>query len=65
MLYQVQLAWSGIELTTLVVIGTDYIGSYNSNNHMITTTTPPPLDVYKIIEHYPSWYGSGIYNNMW
>jgi hypothetical protein len=27
-LYQVHLALAGIELTTLVVIGTDYIGSY-------------------------------------
>ena len=30
-LYQVHLAWSGIELTMLVVIGTDCIGSYKSN----------------------------------
>jgi hypothetical protein len=29
MLYQVHLAWAGYELTTLVVIGTDCIGSYN------------------------------------
>jgi hypothetical protein len=27
------------ELTTLVVIDTDCIGSYKSNHHMITTTT--------------------------
>ena len=27
-LYQVHLALAGIELTTLVVIGTDYIGGY-------------------------------------
>jgi hypothetical protein len=33
LLYQVHLAWVGFELTTLVVIGTDYIGSYNSNYH--------------------------------
>jgi len=26
MLYRVHLAWAGIELTPLVVIGTDYIG---------------------------------------
>ena len=31
MLYRVHLAWSGFELTTLVVIGTDYIGSCESN----------------------------------
>jgi hypothetical protein len=31
--------WSGFELTTLVVIGSDCIGSYKSNYHAITTTT--------------------------
>ena len=35
--YGVRLAWAGFELTTLVVIGTDYIGSYKSNYHTITT----------------------------
>jgi hypothetical protein len=30
-LYQVYLAWAGLELTTLVVIGTDCIGSCKSN----------------------------------
>ena len=38
-LYQVHLAWSGIELTMLVVIGTDCIGSYKSNYHKIMTMT--------------------------
>ena len=38
MLYRVHLDWGGFELTTLVVIGTDCIGSYKSNYHMITTT---------------------------
>ena len=33
MLYRVHLAWTGFEPTTLVVIGTDYIGSYKSNDH--------------------------------
>jgi len=33
--------WNGIELTTLVVIGTDCIGSYKSTYHTITTTTAP------------------------
>jgi hypothetical protein len=28
MMYRVHLAWAGFELTTLVVIGTDCIGSY-------------------------------------
>ena len=41
MLYQVHLAWLGFELMTLMVIGTDYIGSCKSNYHMITTTTAP------------------------
>jgi len=41
MLYRVHLAWVGIELKTLVVIGTDYIGSYISNYYTITTTTAP------------------------
>jgi hypothetical protein len=31
--------WTGFELTTLVVIGTDCIGSYKPNYHTITTTT--------------------------
>ena len=38
MLYRVNLAWTGFELTMLVVIGTDCIGSYKSNYHTITTT---------------------------
>ena len=43
-LYGVHLAWVGFELTTLVVIGTDCIGSCKSNYHMITTTTTPNID---------------------
>ena len=39
--YGVHLAWSGFELSTLVVIDTDCIGSYKSNYHTITTTTAP------------------------
>jgi hypothetical protein len=39
MLYRVYLAWAGFELTTLVVIDTDCMGSCKSNYHMITTTT--------------------------
>ena len=37
----VHLAWAGFELTTLVVICTDYTGSYKSNHHTITTTRWP------------------------
>ena len=43
MLYQVNLTWTGFEFTTLVVIGTDCIGSCKSNYHTITTTTSPSL----------------------
>jgi len=38
MLYRVHLACAVFELTRLVVIGTDCIGSVKSNYHMITTT---------------------------
>jgi hypothetical protein len=41
MLYQVHLAWAGFELTALVVICTDCIGSNKSNYHMITNITAP------------------------
>jgi len=39
MLYRVHLTWAGFELTTLVVIDTDSIGSYKSKYHTFTTTT--------------------------
>jgi hypothetical protein len=43
-MYQAHPAWMEFELTTLVVIGTDCIGSCKSNYHTITTTmAPPPL----------------------
>ena len=38
--------WSRFKLTTLVVIGTDCIGSCKSNYHMITATTAPEKLVY-------------------
>jgi hypothetical protein len=38
MLYRVHLVMRGFKLTTLVVKGTDYIDSCNSNYHVITTT---------------------------
>ena len=60
MLYQVHLACAGFELTTLVVIGTDCIGSYKSNYH--TMTAPEQLDVgigvkknLKLRSHYTSY----------
>ena len=43
-LYHIMLyasPWSRFELTTSVVIGTDYIGSCKSNDHTITVTTDP------------------------
>jgi hypothetical protein len=39
MLYWVHLAWVRFELTALVLIGTDCIGSCKSNYYTITTTT--------------------------
>jgi hypothetical protein len=39
MLYLVHLAWLGLEITVLVVIGIGCIGSFNSNYRTITTTT--------------------------
>jgi len=39
MLYRVHLVWVGFELTMVMVIVTDCIGSYKSNYHTITTTT--------------------------
>jgi len=40
-LYCVHLARVGFELTMLVVIGTDCIGSYKSKYHTVTTMTAP------------------------
>ena len=37
MLNQVHLAWVGFELTTSVMIGTDYIGNCKSNYHTVMT----------------------------
>ena len=34
MLHRVHLAWAGFELATLVVIGTDCIGSYKSYTYL-------------------------------
>ena len=39
MLYRVHLSMRGFELPTLVVIGTNCIGSCKSNFHAITATT--------------------------
>ena len=41
MLFRVHLSWTGFELTTSVVIGTDCIDNCKSNYYAITTTTTP------------------------
>ena len=41
MLYRAHLTCAGFELTTLVVIGTDCIGSFKSNYQTITSMTAP------------------------
>ena len=43
LLYQADIACAGIELTSLVVVGTDFIGSGKSNYNAITTTKTPIL----------------------
>jgi hypothetical protein len=45
MLYRVHLAWEGVELTTLVAVGTDCTSNYRSNYHTITTTTVPVINI--------------------
>jgi hypothetical protein len=49
LLYWAHLTWVRYELTRLVVIGTDCIGSLKSNSHAMTTTTPP-------LEHCRMWW---------
>ena len=41
MLYRGHLTWAGLELTALVVTGTDCIGSYKCNLHTIMPMTAP------------------------
>ena len=43
MLYRVHLVWTGFELTTLVVISTDCIGSYRSNYQHTIMSAPMTL----------------------
>jgi hypothetical protein len=40
-LYRIHLPWARFELTTSVVIDTDFIGSCKSNYHTIMATTTP------------------------
>jgi hypothetical protein len=44
MLYRVHLAWAGFELTTLVVIGTDCIGSYKKSPIFTMDWSPLPAN---------------------
>ena len=44
-LYRVHLAMTRFELTTLVVINTDYTDNCIFNYYTITTTTAPSMDV--------------------
>jgi hypothetical protein len=50
----------GFEFITLVVIGTDYIGSCKSNYHTITTTTAP-ISVGENQNCIPLHRGIGLY----
>jgi hypothetical protein len=43
MMYRAHLARAGFEVTTLVVIGSDCIGSYKCNYHTIMATMAPSL----------------------
>jgi hypothetical protein len=52
MLYRIHLTWVGFELTTLVVIGTDCIGSFKSNYHTIPTSTSPDHMVVELVTTY-------------
>ena len=54
-LYRVHLAWAGFELTTLVVVGTDWIYSCNYNYHMITITTKTFPNLIQIHNNYMYW----------
>ena len=49
MLYRIYLAWAGFELTTLGVIGADYIDSCKSNYHTIMTTMFPSSNIENIL----------------
>ena len=57
-LHWIHLAWAGFELTMLVVIGTDCIGSYKSNYHTITNTTAPILFSLSYVDNKLYIYGS-------
>jgi hypothetical protein len=51
--------WTGFELTTSVVIGTDCIGSCKSSYHAITATTTPSFDNYDTLSMIFQLYSCG------
>ena len=51
MFYQVHLDWTGFELTTLVMIGTDCIGRWIYNYHGIRSRPPRPLSVFGDVQN--------------
>ena len=69
MWHRVRFAWAGFELTTLVVISTDCVGSCKSNYHMTTTAPDCPVTVklstsiYSIINQL--WYISQYDHEWW
>jgi hypothetical protein len=63
------LPWVGVEPTTSVVIGTDWIGSCKSKYHTTMTMTPPPCKEefinYKCIKFKKSDAKSCIQSGFW
>ena len=59
-LYQVHLDWAGFELTTLLVIGTNWIG--NCNYHTIMTTMIPNCHMKNSNKRL--WYNTNISTNQ-
>ena len=53
------------ELTTLVVIGTDYTGSCKSNYHTITTTVAPVIFLEKDVAVLVVWATCALKNCLW
>jgi len=65
-LYHIMLYRVYLELTRLVVIGTDCISSYESNYHTIMTTMAPPscIDVYESTKRCLVVYRISKYTNI-
>ena len=63
MLYQVHRVWAGFKLTTLVVIGTDCIGSYKwkYNKDWPTTNTTNRVITWFLIYYITHWKGKQIF----